>query len=262
MKPDISEFSYGYALTDELIHWHGSTLTAAPLFPSLYQEGRPGGGYDLMLKRPGIPLFLQFKLSDCMVRSSAKQAREGYFTVPYYRMFIRPACYSKQHEMLLDLENDRNEVYYSAPCFYLPEELNEAYLNHQVKDRSLWLRPSTIGPVQDDKHCVAFKSPALHYLCSEPKKLDAAGDFSEFSRTIQNAFRQKSENALAENNLIKIGDLLQMITEKGRDISPDAKQLIDIELKKRHPIERISFYVQVFMDCRLFLVMEKETDVG
>ena len=67
MKPQISEFSYGYALTDELIHWHGTNLTAAPIFPSLYQEGQVGGGYDLMLQRPGLPLFLQFKLADCMV---------------------------------------------------------------------------------------------------------------------------------------------------------------------------------------------------
>ncbi len=69
MKPEMSEFSYGYALTDELIHWHGTSLTAAPIFPSLYQEGKSGGGYDVMLQRSGIPLFLQFKLADQMVRN-------------------------------------------------------------------------------------------------------------------------------------------------------------------------------------------------
>jgi len=55
MKPQISEFSYGYALTDELIHWHGTNLTAAPIFPSLYQEGQVGGvGGDVvkLFKRP------------------------------------------------------------------------------------------------------------------------------------------------------------------------------------------------------------------
>ena len=67
MKPDIAEFNYGYALTDELIHWHGAGITAVPIFPSLYDEGQPGGGYDVKLDRGGIPLFLQFKLSDCMV---------------------------------------------------------------------------------------------------------------------------------------------------------------------------------------------------
>ena len=40
MKPNISEFSYGYALTDELVHSPGSHLVGAPVFPSLYQEGQ------------------------------------------------------------------------------------------------------------------------------------------------------------------------------------------------------------------------------
>ncbi|MEN6487902.1 MAG: hypothetical protein ABFD66_03310, partial [Smithella sp.] len=112
MRPDISEFSYGYALTEELIHWHGTELTAAPFFPSLYQEGQEGGGYDLMLERPGMLLFLQFKLSDCMVRNTAREVKDGIFSAPCYRMHIRPARHSQQHEMLLKLENDGNEVYY------------------------------------------------------------------------------------------------------------------------------------------------------
>jgi len=40
MKPQVSEFSYGYALTGELIHWQGTNLTAVPISPSLYQEGQ------------------------------------------------------------------------------------------------------------------------------------------------------------------------------------------------------------------------------
>jgi hypothetical protein len=86
MKPDISEFSYGYALTDELIHWHGTGITAVPIFPSLYDERQPGGGYDVKLDRGGIPLFLQFKLSDCMVRGTAQEVRSGSFSCPFYRI--------------------------------------------------------------------------------------------------------------------------------------------------------------------------------
>ena len=77
MKPNISEFSFGYALTSELIHWYGMPITAAPIFPSTYQEGQAGGGYDVMLNQPGLPLFLQYKLSHCMVRSNAQEVRDG-----------------------------------------------------------------------------------------------------------------------------------------------------------------------------------------
>lgn len=41
MIPEISEFSYGFALTNELVSW--SKLTAASIFPSLIEEGKKGG---------------------------------------------------------------------------------------------------------------------------------------------------------------------------------------------------------------------------
>ena len=103
MKSNISEFSYGFALTDELIRFPGFKLTAAPVFPSLYEEGQTGGGWDVRLNRPGIPLFLQFKLSECMVRRNCREVREGILGVPCYRIQLLAARLSHQHRLLLDL---------------------------------------------------------------------------------------------------------------------------------------------------------------
>jgi len=258
MNPDISEFSYGYALTDELIHWHGTPLTAAPVFPSLYQEGQAGGGYDVMLKRPGLPLFLQFKLAHCMVRANAQEAKAGIFATPFYRMHIRPARHSEQHEMLLDLENAGNDVYYSAPAFHKPEELNDAYLLHKVRLRSLWLRPSVIGPLPDDGyHHVAFHIPGTHHFCSKPRPLDAMGDFEEFTRWTAGSYRQRSEIALSKDALHELAGTIAEIATKRRDISFDSKRLSRSELEKRHPLDQIAFYAHVFLDCHLFIVGEK-----
>jgi len=41
MTPEISEFSYGFALTNEIVAW--ATLKIAPIFPSLIEEGKKGG---------------------------------------------------------------------------------------------------------------------------------------------------------------------------------------------------------------------------
>ena len=108
MKPEISEFSYGFALTNELVGW--VALSAAPVFPSLIEEGKAGGGYDVKLDRPGVPLFLQFKRSHCMVRRTAKEhqavvALGGTLNVPYYRFPITEATTSDQHELLLALDD-------------------------------------------------------------------------------------------------------------------------------------------------------------
>jgi hypothetical protein len=78
MKPDISDFSYGYAVTEALVKRWRPTLDTAPVFPSLIDQG--GLGYDVSLVRQGIPYFLQFKLTECMVRRTAYEVQQGSST--------------------------------------------------------------------------------------------------------------------------------------------------------------------------------------
>lgn len=85
MKPLLSEFSYGYALTEELASGTFGPLTGAPIFPSLLAEGALG--YDIAMPFHGAPLFLQFKLSDKLVRNTAGEV--AYLGVPYYRFYLR-----------------------------------------------------------------------------------------------------------------------------------------------------------------------------
>ncbi len=59
MKPEMSEFSYGFAFTNELITAPGAHVVAAPEFPSLQKEGKPGGGYDVKIPF-GSPRFVQY----------------------------------------------------------------------------------------------------------------------------------------------------------------------------------------------------------
>lgn len=56
MEPDFSEFSYGYAITEELASGKLGPLIGAPVFPSLYKE-RQSGGYDVQLPLQGAPFF-------------------------------------------------------------------------------------------------------------------------------------------------------------------------------------------------------------
>ena len=259
MKPDISEFSYGYALTDELINWHGTTLTAAPVFPSLYQEGQPGGGYDVMLQRPGIPLFLQFKLSHCMVRRTALEVIRRIFPPPFYRMHIRPKRLSNQHEMLINLEKKGHEVYYSTPAFHTNQEFNDAYLFRQVKARSLWMKPSNIGSLPDDKnHHVAFRLGSTPYLCSTPRPLETRGDFKEFENSIERSFRKNSETALKRDTLEETANYLSKIAERHRHILFESARPSWDQLLDRHPLYKIAFYSLILLDSHLFIVMNRE----
>src|ERR1019366_3156628 len=172
-KCQFSEFSYGYCLTEDLIVGQGTPLTAAPVFPSLLEEGQPGVGYDLRLNRPGTPLFLQFKLVHQMERGNANEAKRGHYSPPFYRMHVRPQRISDQHASLLSLEQAGNDVFYVAPGFHTIANLNAAYAERRVWDRSFRIKPSFIGPLPNDKaHHVTFKDSngAWRFYSEDPTR--------------------------------------------------------------------------------------------
>lgn len=257
MRPDISEFSFGYAVTDELINWQGTALYAAPVFPSLRDEAYLG--YDVGLDRQnGIPLFIQFKLSDCMVRANAYEHQNGPFSLPYYRMHIRPAMHSAQHEMLLDLEQDTGaEVSYCAPAFHTPEELNSAYLHHNICSQSLWIAPSWIGRLPDNyAHYVAFQLQGPRIFCSKPKEMDHSPSFEFFSERVLSKYKQESTKALKEDNLRLMAESLKHTARKHTEISVEEKTRTERMLIERTPIQQIAYYSSVYLDCQFFTVHE------
>src|SRR6267142_932153 len=156
-NPFFAEFSYGYALTEDLIIGQGMQLTIAPVFPSLIEEGQVG--FDVLLERNGIPVFLQFKLAHVMVRRTAFEVRDGFFDPPFYRMHLRCREEMNQHSLLIALESAGNEVFYAAPSFHLREQLDEAYRLRQVWQRSFQIKPSDIGTLSQEDHHVSFQKP-------------------------------------------------------------------------------------------------------
>lgn len=182
MTPGISEFSYGYALTDELVHSPLGGLRAAPFFPSLIAEGK--SGYDVRLQFPGLILFLQFKLSHRMLRRSALEYRRHNLPIgppPFFRFHIYSRKRSMQHQLMLDLEREGNPVYYAAPLFDKILHLDSAYLNSDVAARSVFVRPSAIGRINDDAaHHVAFTFDGRGWCLSEPRRIKGQIDHEAF----------------------------------------------------------------------------------
>lgn len=171
MIPELSEFSYGFALTNEIVSW--SQLSAAPIFPSLIEEGRKGGGYDVKLEFPGIPLYLQFKRAHCMSRRSALEIAKYKvrLTIPFYRFYLTESGSSNQHSMLLELDDGSNAVFYAAPRFHLITQIDAAWQSSAVASRSISVRPRTVGQLDDRIHHVAYDDSAT-FLCSEPRSID------------------------------------------------------------------------------------------
>jgi hypothetical protein len=170
MTPEISEFSYGFALTNEIVGW--APVRAAPLFPSLIEEGKAGGGYDVKLDMPGVALYLQFKRADCMIR---RNVREVYthklaLSLPFYRFKITESGKSDQHELLLALDDGSCLVFYAAPLFHQLAEINDAWNNNVVATRSVFVAPTSIGPLDTESHHIAYDRQRA-WVCSDPEPI-------------------------------------------------------------------------------------------
>jgi len=259
MQPDISEFSYGYALTEELIHGSGLAIQAAPLFPSLIAEGKVGGGYDVQIPFVGFPLFLQFKLSDCMIRHTAWEVQQGLLSPPFYRMHLRPKKHSMQHQLLLDLEAKGELVYYVAPHFHLPSELNDAYLNRQVINRSVFFKPSQIGPLPDDDwHHVAFHAGQPAYFCSEPRLLqDESKSRERFDSDLLQGLTERRQLDGSYQSLARLAsEMLECLREQ---IQPDEMHSSEFDqIGSREPRFQIAFLARAFFGCEIILIRPRD----
>ena len=252
MRPEISEFSYGYALTENLIA--GTSVVAAPVFPSLRSEGQ-AGGYDVRIPFPVRPLFLQFKLSHYLFGRNARERRAGLFTSPFYRMYLYPLRHSQQHNMLLALEQSGNLVFYATPAFHTASKLNSAYLRRQVIYRSVFFSPSAIGDLPDnDEHYIAFQWRGRAFRFSkEPQEVSdkvEGGQLEEVIRAHLYSFEPKQKEVLLEELSAQMMKILHAFREEYRLFT-----LLELRTLREIPLkERAAYLARVYFGCELFLV--------
>ena len=256
-KCQFSEFSYGYCLTEDLIVGQGTPLTAAPVFPSLLEEGQPGVGYDVRFDRPGIPLFLQFKLVHQMVRGNANEAKRGHFQPPFYRMHLRPRQVSDQHQSLLSLEQAGNDVFYVAPCFHTAVDLNANYAQRLVWNRSFRINPTNIGPLPDDQsHHVTFQQPSgtWRFYSDEPSMEGRAPETGEIAGSLQRRIVARGNRNLREQ-IVELDVSLQKIVES-RNAERTERERVNIRELGDHvdPLRRVAYLARQFFDCQMLFV--------
>ncbi|AFZ27833.1 hypothetical protein Cylst_5849 [Cylindrospermum stagnale PCC 7417] len=264
MRSGISEFSYGYAVTEALIYDNRTSLTAAPFFPSLIDEGKKG--YDLRLDRPGQPLFLQFKLSDYMRgRSNTTEIQKSLFTGAFYRMHLRPKKSSggrhgsDQHQLLMDWESKGNEVYYVAPVFHELDDFNKAYLNHQILQRSIYIPPSDIGSLPDDKeHHVAFQVPGKAFRLSEPQEIPSPLSFEIFSDRLLTRLSFSNDLTLISSVQRLVPPLVEMYSSYRRNLLMNIPSIEQLQERFPNSLLQVAFLSKILFDCNFYIVQDSD----
>jgi len=242
-------------LTESLIRSSPFPIKAAPIFPSLIDEGRIGG-YDVHLPFEGFPLFLQFKLSHHMVRRTADEAKKGLLTPPFYRMHLRPTKHSQQHPLLLATEETGVAVYYVAPCFHEPNELNDAYTQRQVIQRSVFVQPSSIGKLpDDDAHHIAFNLGTDFYLCSDYPRLILKKGYERkaFLEDLEFGFNRREKILLTEQSAEIWANRLRNVVKEHRPRWLKAKDLEAIGAD-RSSLSQFVYMANTFLGCTVIVV--------
>lgn len=189
---EFTEFSFGYALTDSLVSALDG-IGKAPVFPSLFQEGSAGGGYDLELPAIPVPLFLQFKIPQVMVRASSLMP-PGYVP-PYYRMPLRTKA-PNQHRLLQERETAKTHalVLYATPLFHEIANLDAHYLGKTVHTETAFILPSAIGKLNSKPHHLSYRLGALTYWRhSRPTPISGEFTFDALRDRIEQASKAERE---------------------------------------------------------------------
>ena len=148
----MTEFSFSFAFTHELLTQLPSA-DAAPYFPSLRAEALLG--YDLKVGFNGIPIYLQYKLSEGLTRGQAKYWAK--YNGEYYRFDITSLRVSQQHDILKDLSVKEPHVYYVAPVFWKIGNFNIYYQTNRILDNSICVPLRRLPYLPDfDQHHVTY----------------------------------------------------------------------------------------------------------
>lgn len=185
-EADFNETAYGMYLTHELQGWFKlqDDLDGIALPPTLRDEADLG--YDMAIPRKWGFLYLQFKMPDYLRRRNASEWRT--FGQPYFRFKVKTDVTSNgriQHNVLCDLEDEGEAVFYAAPAFLTSHELTYYALKDCIYANSAFPRPSDLGHVLPrSNHCFAYINCRDVRAFSEPGPSVSRG-FYELTRRVR-----------------------------------------------------------------------------
>ena len=141
MKAGFYEFEFTVSFIHDFLKKNEARGSQAMVgLPTPAEEAQVG--YDARLATNGYPRFFQFKRPDYIGAGLGNQGGR-YPDQSYYRINITRDEHSHQHNLLVNLARRGYEVYYVAPIFHDPQQLDRNRNAEQIMEQSIWV------PTQD-----------------------------------------------------------------------------------------------------------------
>jgi hypothetical protein len=148
-------------------------------------------------------------------------------------------------------------VYYVAPAFHEAEEFNDAFLSQAVRVRSLWVRPSQIGPIADNRqHHVSFEQLGQWAFFSKPTFIDGPRAFEDVSVRLNRSLEARRDRPVREELPVLVHRLIE-IAEKRSDIRQPMRDATREQLADSPPIRQVAHYSAMFLECQFVVVQER-----
>jgi len=245
MKRKVSEFSYGFVLTHELVNAFGYLPTDVPQAAKRKKKTGEADGVQR-----GYPLLLQFKASEYMKRRNAGESK--LVGLPYFRFAIHRKTLSNQHQLLIELEKKGNLVFYATPKIHEAVNLNSAFFDHQVVALSLFVSPREIGELPDNEsHCVVFSNRVEEvYFCPLQQKLNRAIQGEKFADAIRRQLVDVEPAALDD------GFYHRLASDMASLVSPN-RRIFDELTRGKFQMSAAMFagyLARTLFDCNLLII--------
>jgi hypothetical protein len=252
MKRKVSEFSYGFVLTHELVNAYGYIPTdASQALRSAPQNGAEDGAGGAAR---GYPLFLQFKASEYMKRRNAGESK--LVGLPYFRFALHRKTQSNQHELLIELEKKGYAVFYATPKIHEAVNLNGAFFERQVVASSLFVNPGEIGELPDNRsHRVVFSGRSDDvYVCSKPHRLGGALHGGAFADAVRRIVSEREPRSLDDDFFWRLaGDMVSLISPNRRIFDELSGGKVEMSASTF-----ANYLAKTLFDCELLIVPSHE----
>jgi hypothetical protein len=250
MKRKVSEFSYGFVLTHELVNAYGYLPTDSPR-TSRQKKRKKTESEDEASNTPrGYPLFLQFKASEYMKRRNAGESK--LVGLPYFRFALHRKTQSNQHQLLIELEKQGSVVFYATPKIHEAVNLNSAFFDHQVVGLSLFISPGEIGELPDNQsHRIVFSNRADDvYFCSKQRRLDGVIHGNAFAGAVRRGVSELEPQVLDDEFFHRLaGEMVSLVSPNRRIFDELSRGMVEMSAATF-----ANYLAKTLFDCELLII--------
>lgn len=232
MRPDFSEFSYGYSLLREIedrtIAAYGRAGSGRPILPSLREEKELG--FDAAVASVGMALFLQFKVGEYVSRRHPNSATWPEYLQAHYRFAIDTGHH--QFDALCRLaallRQFPAQVAYIAPRFHDASTLTSYHVAGVVLQHSYSCDPLQVDADGDVHYRSVRPDGADHRLFSEPR---LTSDGINLPGVIDRSFAPSE---------LTVGSLVELLGAAAAEAEYDVDELLGADREPGFKLWRIS----------------------